>query len=173
MPKGVIVLLNGVSSSGKTTIARELVKRLPGFFHFSIDDYDHVIEKMEDRDNERLIPVDTEIFFHRNIKMFSDYGLSLIVDHVLHNPFTLQDFQSALSDYPLLLIGVHCPAEILEQRENTRGDRFAGLARRQLDLVHKGMKYDLEVNTHFDSLEYNVELICKRARPMVENFGRT
>jgi uridine kinase len=32
MEKGMIILLNGVSSSGKTTIANELISRLNTFF---------------------------------------------------------------------------------------------------------------------------------------------
>jgi len=118
-----------------------------------------------------LIPVDTEIFFHRNIQMFSDYGVNLVVDHVLHTVSILQDFQSTLSNYPLLLVGVHCPAEILELREKERGDRFAGLAIRQLDFVHVGVKYDLEINTYFDSLENNAELICNRVKSMIASYG--
>lgn len=40
---------------------------------------------MEDRDNDRLIPVPTEHFFHDSIRMFSDRGVNVIVDHVLHD----------------------------------------------------------------------------------------
>lgn len=59
MTRGTIIALNGVSSSGKTTLARELVKQLPEYFHFSLDDFDLVIQKMEDREKGRLIPVAT------------------------------------------------------------------------------------------------------------------
>jgi chloramphenicol 3-O phosphotransferase len=55
--KGTIIVLNGVSSSGKSSLAKELTKLLTDFFAFSIDDFDLVIEKMEDRDGQRLIPI--------------------------------------------------------------------------------------------------------------------
>jgi chloramphenicol 3-O-phosphotransferase len=35
--KGRIILLNGVSSSGKTTLSKALIKTLPSYFHLSID----------------------------------------------------------------------------------------------------------------------------------------
>lgn len=74
MKKGRIILLNGVSSSGKSTLSMELVKRLPGYFHLSIDDFDLVIERMEDRVNDRLIPVATEYFFTVRLRCFRTKG---------------------------------------------------------------------------------------------------
>ncbi|MGG3506172.1 AAA family ATPase [Paenibacillus lautus] len=94
MKRGNIIFLNGVSSSGKTTLAKQLLKRLPDYYHYSIDDFDVVIEQMEDRDNDRLIPVETEYFFHRTIAMFSDKAVNLIIDHVIHDEFIKIGLQS-------------------------------------------------------------------------------
>lgn len=147
LARGEILLLNGVSSSGKTTLAKELVKRMPGYFHLALDDFDLVIERMEDRANQRLIPVETEYFFHRTITMFADRGVNLIVDHILHDPFTKQDCLQTLHAYPVFLVGVHCPAEELDRRERQRGDRTLGLARQQLAFAHANLTYDVEVDT--------------------------
>jgi chloramphenicol 3-O-phosphotransferase len=46
--KGNIIFLNGVSSAGKSTLSKEIVKLLPNYFHFSVDDYDTIIERMEE-----------------------------------------------------------------------------------------------------------------------------
>ncbi|MBW4083112.1 chloramphenicol phosphotransferase CPT family protein [Paenibacillus sp. S150] len=153
MNKGSIILLNGVSSSGKTTLAKALIKSLPDYFHYSLDDFDIVIEHMEDREHDRLIPVETEYFFHRSIAMFADRGINLIVDHVLHYHFTSEDFAVSLFGYSVLRVGVHCPADELERREAARGDRRIGQARDQLEFVHKEEVYDLEVDTFIDGLE--------------------
>jgi chloramphenicol 3-O phosphotransferase len=148
MNKGKIILLNGVSSSGKSTLAKELVKKLPGYFHFSIDDFDTIIEKMEDRDSDHLIPVPTEHFFHRNIAMFSDKGVNLVVDQILHNKDTTKDCYEILHDYPVFFVGVHCPLNELEKREKERGDRPVGQGKSQLNYVHQqGEVYDIEVDT--------------------------
>lgn len=144
----MIIVLNGVSSSGKSTLAKELTKLLPDFFAFSVDDYDLVIEKMEDRENERLIPIETEHFYYKNAAMFSDRGVNVILDQILHDPITEENFYETLKSYPILLVGVHCPAQELKRREESRGDRSIGQAVSQLSYVHKQEVYDIEVNTY-------------------------
>lgn len=163
MKKGTIVLLNGVSSSGKTTLSKEIVRLLPDYFHLSIDDFDFVIEKMEDRKNGRLIPVPTEYFFHRTVAMFSDSGTNLVVDQLLHDRFTMDDCFKVLQDYPVFFVGVHCPIQELEQRERARGDREPGLSKRQLQFVHQQNEpYDIEVDTHHESYAASAKKICDK-----------
>lgn len=162
LKKGNIILLNGVSSAGKSTIAKELTKKLPDYFYLSIDDFDWVIERMEDRDQQRLIPVPTEYFFHRTIKMFSDKGVNLIVDQILHDDETLRDCLDTLKESPVFFVGVHCPVEELERREKDRGDRCIGQAKKQLEYVHQQNEiYDIEVNTFCESGGASVERIIK------------
>lgn len=159
--KGNIIFLNGVSSSGKTTLSKEIVKLLPDYFHFSIDDFDSIIERMEERGTDRLIPIPTETFFHRSIAMFSDQGVNLIVDHVLHDEETITDAYKTLSDYPLYFVGVHCPVKELERREQARRDRRIGLARQQLLFVHQHNEpYDVEVDTFKNGTEKNAQVIA-------------
>ena len=45
------------------------------------------------------------------------------------------------------LIGVKCPLEELERREQARGDRQIGFARWQFERVHQYGSYDLEIDT--------------------------
>ncbi len=47
----------------------------------------------------------------------------------------------------VLFVGVRCPLDELERRERARGDREAGLASLQYDLVHAHGDYDLECDT--------------------------
>ncbi len=162
MEKGMIIVLNGVSSSGKSTLAKEITKLRPDFFAFSIDDYDIVIEKMEDREKQRLIPVETEHFYYRNVAMFSDRGVPLVLDQILHDPLTLQNFYETLNGYPVLLVGVDCPIEELASREKKRGDRQIGQAIAQLSFVHQQENYDVEVNTYTDSIAECAQKIVDR-----------
>nr|WP_231607571.1 AAA family ATPase [Fictibacillus sp. 18YEL24] len=158
----MIIVLNGVSSSGKSTLAKEITKLLPDFFVFSGDDYDLVIERMEDRENQRLIPIETEYFYYRNVAMFSDRGVNLILDQILHDPLTLHNFYKTLNSYPILLVGVHCPVKELKRREQSRGDRRIGQAIFQLDFVHQQEIYDVEVNTYTNSMIECVKEIVDR-----------
>ncbi|WP_409291715.1 chloramphenicol phosphotransferase CPT family protein [Peribacillus sp. SCS-37] len=147
MNRGSIILLNGTSSSGKSALARELITLLPDFFHFSIDGFDTFIERMEDRPGNRLIPVDTEVFYHRTAAMFSDQGVNIILDEVLHNNAVKADFRSTLDSFPIFYAGLHCPLKELARREEERGDRRTGLAAEQFPHIHKDLRYDIEVDT--------------------------
>jgi chloramphenicol 3-O phosphotransferase len=172
MNNGRIILLNGVSSSGKSTLSKELVKRLPDYFHLSIDDFDLVIERMEDRENERLIPVATEYFFHRTIAMFSDKGINLVVDQILHDYETTKDCLETLKEYPIFFVGVHCPEAELERREQARGDRSIGQAKKQLEYVHQQNEvYDIEVDPFHQGIESSVEAIIEKFMRTTESDG--
>lgn len=172
MKKGKIILLNGVSSSGKTSLSKELVNLLPDYFHISIDDFDTIIEQMEDRENDRLIPVPTEHFFHRNLAMFSDKGVNMIVDQILHDEDTLMDCVQILENYPVFLVGVHCPAGELERREKARGDRTLGQAVRQLDFVHQQKEvYDVEVDSFQMSYDTAAKVIAEKVKEMEAPAG--
>lgn len=162
MKQGKIIILNGVSSSGKSSLSKELLKKLKKYHHFSIDEYDKIIEVMEERGNEngRLIPVNTEFLFHDNIKMFSDYGVNLIVDQILFNNETMDDLLTKLHEYPILFVGVYCSEEELDRRELQRGDRTFGQGKGQLQYVHQQNEvYDVTVNTEKESLEACVDKI--------------
>jgi chloramphenicol 3-O phosphotransferase len=169
--KGMIIVLNGVSSSGKSTLAKEITKLLPDFFTFSIDDYDLVIEKMEDRENQRLIPVETEYFYYKNVAIFSDQGVNLILDQILHDPLTLKNFYETLNSYPILFVGVHCPVEELKNREKSRRDRQIGHALSQLSFLHHQEIYDVEVNTYTHSMKDCANAIVNRLESNIPLLG--
>lgn len=162
MTKGNIIVFNGVSSSGKSTLAKELAKLLPNYFPFSIDDYDFVIERMENRENHRLIPIETEYFYYQNVAMFANRGVNLILDQIIHDFTTLQTFYETLSGYSILFVGVHCSEEELKRREELRGDRRIGLSTSQLEFVHKQEIYDVEVNTALQSISECARVIINR-----------
>jgi chloramphenicol 3-O phosphotransferase len=47
----------------------------------------------------------------------------------------------------VVLVGIKCPLDVLEQRERERGDRIIGIARYQFDRVHTNKQYDLVINS--------------------------
>jgi len=73
-------------------------------------------------------------------------GNNLIVDDVmLENEH--EEYATLLSGFETLFVGVFAPLGVLEARERERGDRMIGLARWQYDRVHRGKKYDLEIDS--------------------------
>lgn len=142
-----IILLNGTSSSGKTSIGKELCKRLKNYFYVSLDNFDCLIESMENRRTRKLIQADTEILFHNFLKTLTDNNINLIVDHVLIHKNHKNDFIKHFSSIPVCYVAVKCPIEVLIKREMLRKDRHPGLAEDQFNLVHKDLTYNLEIDT--------------------------
>ena len=58
-----------------------------------------------------------------------------------------QEYRDLLRAFDLRLVGLFAPLDVLEARERARGDREVGLARWQYGRFHRGIAYDLEVDT--------------------------
>jgi chloramphenicol 3-O phosphotransferase len=86
----------------------------------------------------------------RAVAALAAEGNNLIVDDVMLGP-TMADYRTLLADFDVSVVGIRAPLAVLEDREAQRKDRLIGLARWQYDLVHEGMKYDLEVDTSTDT----------------------
>ena len=161
-----IVLLNGVGSAGKSSIARALqtITAEP-FLHVQMDAFldmlppalqDHadgfsfetVLEDGKPSVVIRSGPVGARTMrgMRHAIAAMAGQGNNLIVDDVIFND-EIAEYRKLLSSFDLHLVGVMVPLEVLEAREAARADRLPGLARWQYERVHKGMGYDLEVDT--------------------------
>lgn len=162
MKQGTIVLLNGTSSSGKTSISVELTNQKEILFHhLSIDDFFNNFNEFIDKKFPDFKPareVDDHVvaqiifdpilsMYYSTIKLFSEMGLNVIADTVIDNDKRFNECLDAFFDQPTLFIGVICSREELVSREQKRGDRQIGLASSQFDQVYCFNEYDLEVNT--------------------------
>jgi chloramphenicol 3-O phosphotransferase len=74
-------------------------------------------------------------------------GNNIIVDVVMIEGQTAQEYRDLLRPFDLRLVGLFAPLDVLEARERARGDRELGLARWQYGRVHRGVTYDLELDT--------------------------
>ena len=144
--RGTIIFLNGVSSSGKTTLAKHLQSRLPEpFFLLNGDVFYHMMPEAK-QSLPCFIKAMSGLCY--TIKTYSDLGISVIVDHVLLGMYgTLGECVQLLHDYPVLFVHVTCPVEELRRREAARGDREPGQAESQLEQLQPQSGYDLTVNT--------------------------
>ncbi|MEJ3717686.1 chemotaxis protein [Paenibacillus polymyxa] len=156
MKQGILVFLNGTSSSGKTSISTELINQKD----LSIDDffnnyYDFINNKFPDDppkeiDHQVVSQIlDDSIFsvYHSTIKLLLELGFNVIADTIIDNDKRFNEFIDQFFDQPTLFIGVICSEEELIKREQTRGDRQIGLAASQFSKVYCIDEYDLEVNT--------------------------
>ena len=150
--RGQIILLNGTSSSGKSSIAGQLLLMLdPPHFHLSVD----AINGMRAREKTRelgeaeleVVLARTRAGFHRAVAGLAAAGNDVIADHVLSEPWRLLDCLTVMAGYRVVFVGVRCAPAELERRERERGDRAPGAALAQVPLVHAHGRYDVECDT--------------------------
>lgn len=97
-------------------------------------------------------------------------GSHLIIDTVAWNPGSMATFERALRGLDVLAVGVRCDLATLEERERQRGDRSAGLARKQYPTAHAEAVYDVEVDTSTTSLANCVDtIVAAWRRPLAES----
>ena len=89
-------------------------------------------------------------------------GNDVIFDHVFLYPEWASDLLNALRDYDVYFVGVHCPIEVIEERERARGTRVPGQARAHYETCHANMVYDVEVDTSAMSSLECAEAIAAR-----------
>ncbi len=166
-PVPTIILLNGISSAGKTSIAPVLQRtQNEPYLQVSIDAFENMLPDRSQGGGrftwEELFPK-LLAGFHRSIAALAGAGSNLIVDHVMVYregwASTLADCMAALEPFAVYFVGVHCSLEEAMRREQARGDRFIGTAERQFPRVHRHTLYDVEVDTTHTSPEVCAEQI--------------
>jgi len=85
----------------------------------------------------------------------------IIIDDVSIDKCQMDSWRECLKDFNVLWIGINAPLNVLEEREQSRGDRMQGSARAQYFQVHRHMQYDFEFETHRDSIEYMVHQVME------------
>ena len=173
-----VIILNGASSSGKSSIAKELQSILPrNYLHIGIDTF---ISMMPEKSNsldcsdeksdgfyfqqevlERNVVQRIQSgsygrkvnqAYHSTVKHLADLGLGVIVDDVMDGSSEQKLWNLALGSTSTLFVGVHCCLDVLVERERLRGDRVQGSAVEQALRVHQGVVYDLELSTSNDTV---------------------
>jgi chloramphenicol 3-O phosphotransferase len=168
----MIILLNGASSSGKTTLARALQAKWDGpLLHLGIDTTIGMLpaayvgmgprscegfEFYYDADDRgpvvrlRSGPVARKLgaSIARAVALLAADGHDLVLDYVILETKDLVPYLQELGRFRVYFVGVRCDLGTLEARELSRGDRMLNLARPQHGAVHAAPRhYDLEVDT--------------------------
>ncbi|HZE41515.1 MAG TPA: chloramphenicol phosphotransferase CPT [Stackebrandtia sp.] len=156
-----VIVLNGGSSSGKTGIGRCLQAVLPE--PWLLLGTDTLVEAMPASmtssssgidvaaDGEVTVGQefrDVEAAWIAGVAAMARAGGRVIVDEVFLGGARSQErWTDALDGLDVLWVGVRCDPRVAAGREAARGDRVAGMAASQAELVHRGVRYDLEVDT--------------------------
>lgn len=190
IPRGSVILLNGTSSVGKTTLARAIQDVSPTpVQHISLDQFRDGMpgryRGMNSHDDEpgsrglNVVPVDgvTQLRFgdvgrltlrgmRRAAAAFAATGIDVVVDDLLLEPDFLRDYLEVFTGFEVTFTGVHCDLEVLEARERARPGRFPGTAAAHFKQVHVGCEYDIQVDTGRQSPSECAERILAASRDL-------
>ncbi len=172
---GQIVILNGASSAGKTTIAASFRDRRAAagdlWVLMGIDDYLAKLPiewldlglaagpgrfaddgmRLEHTARGPVLRIGAACrqllrAYQAAVAGTARSGLNVIVDEVVVDTTARLDWQTALAGLDVVWVGVRCAPEVAEQRELARGDRAIGMTRSQT-AVHADATYAFEIDT--------------------------
>ena len=183
MKSGRLIMLNGTSSAGKTSILTELQKKLPQLYllagldkflnflpesYFKLPQWNEVMGL-----SNRSGPIGDVLIsgMHRSIRALLDSGNNVLADQVFINSNWVAEAASLFSGCEAYLIGIHCPKEIIVQREKDRKNRTLGSSALQFDVVHQVTEYDFSIDSSLNSPEKNAEIILEFLKTEVAPFA--
>ena len=166
MNKGRIIFLNGVTSSGKTSIVEALQDREDCYFYVVANDlFQEMVGERFLRENYGQHLSRVIILMYHTAKMFSDMGHDVLIDGILvERPEIAPHYQQMLDilgDNPLSIVEVACPLEICRERNIARGDRYETQSQEQADLMAKDIQYAMTVHTDRNTPEECAESILR------------
>lgn len=166
MSKGHIIFLNGVTSSGKTSIVEALQNRDDCYFYVVANDlFEQMIGERFLRENYWQHLSRVIILMYHTAKLYSDLGHDVLIDGILvERPEIAPHYQQMtdiLRDNPLSIVEVACPLEICRKRNIDRGDRYEHQSDEQAALMAKNINYAMKVETNRLTPEECAEAIIR------------
>ncbi|MBR3764874.1 MAG: AAA family ATPase [Clostridia bacterium] len=166
MKKGKIIFLNGVTSSGKTSIVEALQDREDCYFYVVANDL------FQEMVGERFLRQDywkhlsrVIILMYHTAKLYSDMGHDVLIDGILVERPKIaphyRQMKEILQDNPLSIVEVACPLDICRARNIARGDRYENQSAEQAEIMAQGIDYALRVETDRMSPEQCAEAIVR------------
>ena len=145
--KPEVILLNGPSSAGKSSIARALLQKLPDSGNavvLSLDDYLKMSadEPIWEDDVFAVMPRMCE-----DISTALKNGKTVMIDHVITSARIYRALRDTVAGYQMKTVLVSCDVATLRRREAERGDRCAGSAEASLRYLYPKTGYDLCVDS--------------------------
>ena len=148
--KKQVILLNGPSSSGKSTLSRALQalieERLGKRYAIvSIDDFMKLATD-ETIYEDDVFEISGDMCESALSLLQSSCGV--IIDHVITSERIFEQLINALEEYHIFAVHVSCPLQVLCEREQARGNRCLGSAEASYTYLFPKEGYDVVVDTY-------------------------
>jgi chloramphenicol 3-O phosphotransferase len=183
-----IILLMGIGSTGKTTLANQLVQVLDEVY--LIDGFDHAVEKNLDKKywpdgalkhegfqfidgptgpQMQVGPKGAEFleFMISDIIKKAKAGNNIIIDYVPSDE-DIARFKKELPDVEFISIGLKPPVEWAIKKELERGDRQVGVAKQIYEHFYDSKVFDIE----FDTSSLSPQVIANRIKDFLRATPR-
>lgn len=147
-----LIFLHGASSSGKTTLARELLAQTPKpMWHLSIDHLrDSGVWRMDQFGAGKATwQAHRDRYFagfHAALGAIARAGNDILLEHILDTPEWVPDLRQTLAGLDVFFVRIETPLPELAARETARNDRPIGSAVKDAAHIHKGLSYDLTLD---------------------------
>ena len=157
-----MILLNGPSSAGKSTLSREMQRKLKEMgvesMIISIDDYMQTDPKetIYEDDIYEIMPN-----MNRDVTEAIKQGKTIIVDHAITSERIYDSLMDAAKGGTVFTVKVICDIEVLRKREIERGDRCIGSAEASLEYLWPKEGYDLCVDNGKMTSAENAQIIIE------------
>jgi chloramphenicol 3-O phosphotransferase len=159
-----ILMLNGPSSAGKSTLAKEIQKRaVDPHIHVQWDSFLGMIPdesaQAKRGSGQNIVPLMRNCM-HAAVLNLYEQGLNVIWDNAMH-PSLWKSVAERFAEDRIFSVGVFCDIEELERRELARGNRTVGMARAQAEEMHIHIDYDLCIDTTHTTAIKNAEILME------------
>jgi chloramphenicol 3-O phosphotransferase len=170
--KGKLIVLNGGSSAGKSSVALEFQELASEcWMHLGIDMFWYAIPQSQldlqqvrpeyytwditvDADGLEWLSVTPGPLLDRAmharylaIRIYLDEGMNVISDDLIWTQDWLVDFLQIFDGYEVWMVGIHVSDEEGARRESERSGRVAGANRGSARAAHADLEYDFELDT--------------------------
>ena len=156
-----ILLLNGSSSSGKSSIAKLLKLRLESSIKCSITALDDYLKMTPDEPIWEDDVYEVTSTMCQKISKALENGCFVIVDHVITSKRIYEAILNSFMGRDCFKVLVRCDIEILKKREKERDNRCIGSAEASLEYLYPKDNYDLTVDTGLKTTEQIVNEIIE------------
>lgn len=166
MSKGRIIFLNGVTSSGKTSIVEALQNREDCYFYVVANDlFQEMVGERFLRENYWQHLSRVILLMYRTAKLFSDLGHDVLIDGILvERPEIAPHYRQLmdiLAENPLSIVEVACPLDICRARNIARGDRYETQSEEQAARMARDIQYAMTVHTDQNTPEECADAIIR------------
>ncbi|WP_167958015.1 phosphotransferase-like protein [Anaerosporobacter faecicola] len=161
---GDIIYLSGLTSTGKSSMIKELTSRKKQmFFVLGFDMFEETIPEWAYTQEYYSNAI---IAMYHAARSLSEQGHDVIIDGLIMKMKGLEHHYEELTKifegYPLKIINVHCSFEVLRQRNIARGDRRENQSMEQSKFVEENIPYYYSIDSERNTIAQCVDLLLSK-----------